>query len=121
MSTHNIGFYEDISKIVPYLQISSNTYLFLFFCGALKLCHQQCKKSHVNIGDSTVTFEVQDIDIHRELAAVMDTVGHGTFCVYFEHLEPAYNFDGNQHRTQITPMNRIRNLNNIFYLKSFAF
>ena len=29
MSTHNIGFYEEISKIIPnYHQISSNTHLF---------------------------------------------------------------------------------------------
>ena len=30
MSTHNIGFYEEISKIINY-KISSNTHLF-FFC-----------------------------------------------------------------------------------------
>ena len=27
MSTHNIGFYEEISKIITYHQISSNTHL----------------------------------------------------------------------------------------------
>ena len=27
MSTHNIGFYEEISKIITYYQISSNTHL----------------------------------------------------------------------------------------------
>ena len=27
MSTHNKGFYEEISKIIPYHQISSNTHL----------------------------------------------------------------------------------------------
>ena len=27
MSTHNIGFYEDLTKILNYHQISSNTHL----------------------------------------------------------------------------------------------
>ena len=27
MSTHNIGFYEEISKIIPYHQMSSNMHL----------------------------------------------------------------------------------------------
>ena len=30
MSTHNIGFYEEISKIIPYHQISSNMHLISF-------------------------------------------------------------------------------------------
>ena len=29
MSSHNIGFYEEISKIISYHQISSNTHLSL--------------------------------------------------------------------------------------------
>ena len=38
MSTHNIGFYEEISKIITYHQISSNTHL-ISSAGVCTVCH----------------------------------------------------------------------------------
>ena len=44
MSTHNIGFYEEISQIITYHQISSNTHLIssdpLYILSTLLACSE---------------------------------------------------------------------------------
>ena len=51
MSTHNIGFYEEISKIITYHQISSNTHLISSadtFCFVESFIAQSTKSCRAN-------------------------------------------------------------------------
>ena len=58
MSTHNIDFYGEISKIIPYHQISPNTHdkvvikmipPYLFFCQTIIFDHYLIFAGHMNV------------------------------------------------------------------------
>ena len=91
MSTHKIGFYEEISKIITYHQISSNTHLMSSAAFLTENIKQQTW--HFWQPDYHLVKRVYEQCHHEKTKVTMlcvQLISHFIFTTYIVHVQPLY-------------------------------